>query len=299
MTFFRKLGYAFAVLAASTLATATAHGEAIQLLPYKDRLFQYPGVLKSHDGGAFLQVDYREARDIDRRDQIPERRVRGNYVSMKPKSQQRAVTLALDGIQVEAFEIGPQRQARFAVIFVHGRGGDRRLGVKDWTFGGNFNRLKNLAVRNGGVYYAPTIPSFDDRGMAHLNTLVSHIRNTAPGAPVILACGSMGSILCWKGSNDPRVARQLAGIVILGGAVDKSFLGSAAYRSRVPVLLAHGSGDSVYEWRNQHALYKRVRSTAGKSYPIRFVLFQNGTHGTPIRMVDWRDTINWMLARGS
>jgi len=21
-----------------------------------------------------------------------------------------------------------------------------------------------------------------------------------------------------------------------------------------------------------------------------------GTHGTPIRMIDWRDTLNWMLA---
>ena len=27
------------------------------------------------------------------------------------------------------------------------------------------------------------------------------------------------------------------------------------------------------------------------------VRFETGTHGTPIRMTDWRDILNWMLAR--
>ncbi len=36
------------------------------------------------------------------------------------------------------------------MIFIHGRGGDRKLGANDKRFGGNFNRLKNLAVDNGG-----------------------------------------------------------------------------------------------------------------------------------------------------
>ena len=38
---------------------------------------------------------------------------------------------------------------------------------------------------------------------------------------------------------------------------------------------------------------------AGKGgYPARFVRFETGTHGTPIRMTDWRDTLNWMLSAG-
>ena len=31
-------------------------------------------------------------------------------------------------------------------------------------------------------------------------------------------------------------------------------------------------------------------------YPARFVRFETGTHGTPIRMTDWRETLNWMLS---
>jgi len=27
------------------------------------------------------------------------------------------------------------------------------------------------------------------------------------------------------------------------------------------------------------------------------VLFQTGGHGTPVRMTDWRETLNWILAQ--
>ncbi len=277
--------------------TTAVFGESISVRPHKDKLFAYPSVLESQDGGAFLRIDYRKERDIDRRDQVPQIRAHRNYVSLRPKRQQRAITIRGSNIAVEAYEVGPSRKARFAVIFIHGRGGDRRLGVKDWTFGGNFNRLKNLTVKSGGVYYAPTIPSFDGTGLNYLKTLVTYIRHTAPNAPVILACGSMGSRLCWKGSNDPGISSRLAGIVILGGTGDEAFLRSAAFHAGVPVLLAHGSLDTVYDWRGQHALYRRVRYASSEGiYPIRFVLFQTGSHGTPIRMVDWRETLNWMFA---
>ncbi|MCY6380930.1 alpha/beta hydrolase [Hoeflea prorocentri] len=287
-----------AVLMSIVVSATAANGESIQVRPYKDRLFAYPKVLESRDGGAFVKIDYRSARDINKRDQVPELRARRDYVSLRPKRQQRTLTIRSPEAAVETYEVGAAKKAKFAVIFIHGRGGDRRLGVKDWTFGGNFNRLKNLAVRNGGVYYSPTIPSFDRVGLEHLKTLVTYIRRTAPRAPIVLACGSMGSLLCWQGSNDPGISSRLSGIVILGGTGDESFLRSAAYHARVPVLFAHGSGDSVYDWRGQHALYERVLYATQQAYPIRFVLFQSGSHGTPIRMVDWRDTLNWMFKVG-
>ena len=44
----------------------------------------------------------------------------------------------------------------------------RKQGVDDFTFGGNFNRLKNLAAANGGTYYAPSVRSFDAAGVAEV-----------------------------------------------------------------------------------------------------------------------------------
>lgn len=290
----RRLLLSFLIV---VLLPGIADAESILIRPYKDKLFSYPAILATADRGDYLKVDYQKARDIHKRDKVPERRVNGKYVSMRPKRKQRALTIKAPDMAVEVYETGATKRARFAVIFVHGRGGDRRLGVKDWTFGGNFNRLKNLAVRNGGVYYSPTIPSFDKRGLEHLQTLVTYIRRTSPSAPIVLACGSMGSILCWAGANDPGISSRLAGIAILGGTGDSNFTNSAAYHAGVPVMLAHGSGDSVYDWRSQYNLYRTIRSSSDEAYPVRFVLFETGSHGTPIRMIDWRDTLNWMLYR--
>lgn len=271
-------------------------GLAAALKPYKDDLFSYPAVLESQDDGAFLKIDYRELRDINGRDQVPERRVQRKYVSLKPKRQQRSLDIRSGGTTVEVYETGRSAKARFAVIFVHGRGGDRRLGTDDWTFGGNFNRLKNLAVNNSGVYYAPSFSDFGNAGYAELLAVVDHIASTSPKAPIILACGSMGSFLCWHAAHEDQFAPRLAGMVILGGARDDQFLASAAFESERPILFAHGSGDSVYQWRSQYLLYDKIRH-AKPGYPVRFVLFNSGSHGTPIRMIDWRDTLNWILAQ--
>ena len=31
------------------------------------------------------------------------------------------------------------------------------------------------------------------------------------------------------------------------------------------------------------------------NYPVKFALFNTGSHGTPIRMTDWQLVLNWML----
>jgi pimeloyl-ACP methyl ester carboxylesterase len=127
----------------------------------------------------------------------------------------------------------------FSVIFVHGRGGDQRLGMNDYTFGGNFNRIKNLMVLNGGAYLSPTVPSFDDAGASDIKALI-----LAGRAPVLLACASMGSIICSKLANDPAVVPRLAGMAILGGAPDMTLAKSLAVRSKLPLVFTHGSDDS-------------------------------------------------------
>jgi len=39
----------------------------------------------------------------------------------------------------------------------------------------------------------------------------------------------------------------------------------------------------------------RAIKKAAPDYPIRYDLFMEGVHGTPIRMSDWRMVLNWML----
>ncbi len=274
------------------LALAVASpASALELRGHKDRLFAYPGILSVSEDGAFVVVDYDKKRDIHRRDQEPERRVRSRYVSLGVKRHSRIAEHQANGRAIETGVVGDFAAARFTVIFVHGRGGDQRLGMNDYTFGGNFNRLKNLMIANGGAYLAPTITSFDDTGAQDVKALV-----LAGPAPVVLACASMGSIICAKLARDPAVVSRLAGMVVLGGAPDTGISRSAAVKARVPIVFTHGSEDSVYAWQSQKAVFDQVRATSA-NYPARFILFDTGSHGTPIRMTDWKTTLEFVLSR--
>lgn len=268
--------------------------EAAALKPYKDELFAYGNVLEEADSGDFRVIDYQELRDINGRDQIPERRVKRAYVSLGVKSAQVNETLDLGGRPLDVMRVGPESGAAFTVIFIHGRGGDRRLGANDFSFGGNFNRLKNLAAANGGTYYAPSMRSFDAQGVADISALIRFTAERSGGRPVVLACASMGSFICWGVAREQTVVAALGGMMIMGGATDANFAETAAYKARLPVFFSHGSRDSVYRAEDQVALY---RSLKAKDYPTRFVLFETGSHGTPIRMTDWRDALNWIAGR--
>lgn len=282
------------VVALAVAAPANAAPASGPIAPFKDDLFSSQKVMASSHGGAFNIVDYDEMRDINGRDREPERRVKNAYVDTSIRSRQANETLDFGDFKLPVTRIGTADNAAFTVIFIHGRGGDRRLGANDFTFGGNFNRLKNLAVRNGGTYYVPSVPSFDKAGVAAIAGLVDHAATRSPGRPVILACASMGSFICAGISRDAKAAGQLAGMAILGGAPDPEYAGTLAARARLPLFLTHGSVDKVYSAKDQQAIFERLQATG---YPVRMTVYSSGGHGTPVRMSDWRDILNWLLTR--
>ncbi|EFG2885993.1 alpha/beta hydrolase [Escherichia coli] len=277
---------------AACLAFATLPANAQTLGAQKDALFAYPATLEERDGGAYRVVDYRELRDVNERDEIPERRVRRDYVSLGVRSQQKEMKLETAAGTLRFVAVGKQAKASMIVLYLHGQGGSRRQGVDDFTFGGNFNRVKNLVSAAGGLYLSPDFSTFGDKGAAEISALIAHYREASPGARVFVACGSMGGALCWKLAQDPQTSSGLGGLLLLGSLWDETFLSSPAYRAKVPVFFGHGSRDTVFPVASQEAFYRKLR--AGK-YPVRFVRFETGTHGTPIRMTDWRETLIWML----
>lgn len=278
------------VALALALILVAMPASAQQLAPYKDDLFAYPTTISEADGGAYRVVDYRELRDVNERDEVPERRVSKQYTSLGVRSQQKEMKIGTQRFVA----VGKQSGASMIVLYLHGQGGNRLQGVNDFTFGGNFNRVKNLVAKAGGLYISPDFTDFGDGGAAQVAAIISHFAEASPNAPVIIACGSMGGMLCWKLASDPQVAPRLGGLLLLGSLWDDSFLSSPAYKRKVPVFFGHGSRDTVFPVEKQESFYRKVRGKTG-AYPARFVRFESGTHGTPIRMSDWRDVLNWML----
>lgn len=290
-------GVLLAALALALCAAVSTPAQAqYRLAPFKDRQFDYPGMLAGKPQDAFVIVDYDKRRDIHRRDKVWERQVHGEYVSMKPRSTQEDLTLTANGRTITYMRVGTPRGAKSIVIYIHGQGGNRFQGMNDVSFGGNFNRIKNLMVRNSGVYITLDVKNFKGEGEADVKALMQHYTRQAPGARVYVACGSMGGALCWRLAKDNAASALMGGILLMGSTWDEGFLSSSTFRNaRLPIYFGHGSWDEVYDWKKQAGFFERLKARNPR-YPARFALFETGTHGTPIRMTDWRLVLNWMFA---
>ncbi|WP_162265105.1 alpha/beta fold hydrolase [Polycladidibacter stylochi] len=262
--------------------------------PYKDRLFAYPGILEVGYNGDYILVDYQIERDIYQRDYVAEQEVHSEYISLKPKWATRQVSMQLAGVHLDHRRVGQvTKKTRQIVFFLHGKGGDSRLGMSDYRFGGNFNRLKNLSYRNDGVYITADFTDFGNNGAAQVLELMQYYARKAPQANISLACASMGSLICYQMANNSQALQYLDAMIILGGANHRALYQSKLFEKRIPVVIAHGTNDRAYDWKQQFNHYAAFKKN-NPAYPVRLTLFKNGSHGTPIRMIDWRLTLNWL-----
>ncbi|MEL6505241.1 MAG: alpha/beta hydrolase [Pseudomonadota bacterium] len=265
--------------------------QAQQLKPYKDKLFAYPPTIHLSKDGSFRFVNFNKQISVHQRDEIPLRRVKRQYVNERLRWQRRLSSYTSPNGTFKHYEVGKARGAAVTVVYVHGKGGNHRQGVNDWTFGGNFNRLQNLMANNNGLLLTPSFSDFQDKGTQDIKALISRY---APHKNLIVACGSMGGGVCWRLAADPQIAQQLAGLFILGSYWNEAYLQGPAFAAKVPLYMGHGTDDVVFSPKKQLDFFNSIQRKS-PGYPGRFVLYDSGVHGTPIRMVNWRDEINWML----
>ena len=283
-------------LVAGVFASGLAYSQP-SVSPFKDELFSAQSVLKSADSGNYLIFDYDEMRDINGRDTIVEKRVQDKYVSLKVRAQQKDITVPTAAGMVKTYQIGKLTpQTSMIVLYLHGKGGSRHQGVNDFTFGGNFNRLKNLVTQTGGVYLVPDFSDFAAKGTAEIAGLIAVAKQNAPKAKVFVTCGSAGGVLCWQLASDANASTQIDGLALLGSLWDDEFRKSAAFKRKIPVFLSHGSRDPVFAIDSQEAFYRSLRKAKG-GYPVVMHRYETGNHGTPIRMTDWRVALNWLASK--
>lgn len=295
----RAIARVLAALAATLLATPGVAAAELELAPFKDELFAYPQVLDSRYGGDYLVVGFDQKRDVIDRDEKPDEKTRPDYVSLEVRAVERDLTLSAGGTTVNYIGVGrTDGGAKIVLVFVHGFEATRFDAVNDWRSGGNLNRIKNLMVRAGGVYLAPDFALLKGKAVRQVKALVMDQARLSPEAPVFLACASLGARICWALIRDPEVAPHLGGVLLFAAVSDQGFADSALVRGKarpIPVHIAHGSRDTSVNWRPQEQLFRKVKAAA-PDYPIRFTLFDTGSHRTPLRMTDWRLVLNWMLS---
>ena len=280
----------FKLLVVVVLFAIPAKAETIT--PFKDLEFAWPAIISGAWESGFVTVDYNELRDINGRDEIPEKRASKAYVDLSVRRAQEDLVIPTIIGELKVIATGQSKAARFVVIYIHGQGGSRLQGADDFTFGGNFNRLKNLVARSGGLYLSADFTDFGEKGVAEITALIGRARGGAqPNAPVIIACASQGGAIC-NGLAMSPVGGTLAGMLFLGASPDGRLLQSDAWLNRVPVFIGHGSRDPIFAIDKVEGFHRRL---SANGYPAKMARFESGNHGTPIRMMDWRLVLNWMM----
>ncbi len=64
----------------------------------------------------------------------------------------------------------------------------------------------------------------------------------------------------------------------------------------MPVFIGHGTNDTSSPIAKMEDFAAKLRIIGGAS-SVMFHRFNTGSHGTPIRMTDWKLVLNWMLGR--
>lgn len=280
------------------LVPSLAVADGYRLAPYKDKLFANPKPFKTLYGGSLEMVEYSVQKDLRERDAVPEKKARAEFVSLDTDGAEKDLILRDGAVRTHVLTVGNVKNPKAVVMFLHGRGAGRRAGFDDWNFGGNFNRIKNLMLRNDGVYVSPSFSDFRETGKNQVKGVMRAFAENSPGVPIFVACASAAGALCVGLARDPESRAMLGGLLFLGAGVKdveadaKVFTGG---KKPVPVFIGHGSKDQIVNWVRLELFLKEVKATA-PDYPIRFRLFVPGQHGTPMRMTDWRQVINWMLS---
>lgn len=280
-----------AMIIATLLASITFSHARDALEPFEDRLFRLPETLEGSWEDGRMVVDYDEMRDVNGRDSVPGKRVSMRYITLSVRRAQKTYTYETEAGPVKSISVGHRKKSEIITIYLHGKGGNYKQGADDRSFGGNFNRLKNLMARNNGLYVSAGFRDFGNGGTKQIIGLIKKLKADNPNPKIILACGSAGGLICWRIANDP-IGKDLAGIAMLGSFPSGQFISSDAFIAKVPLYIGHGSRDTASPIEGMEAFYAQLKA---RNYNVKFVRFETGVHGTPIRMTDWRKVINWMV----
>jgi len=220
---------------------------------------------------------------------------KGNLARIKVRRVEKRMTV--NGGTFKYLATGALRgNSNITVIFLHGRGGDRHLGFSDHRFEGNFKLIKDLMYQNDGIYISTDVTNFGERGRKSIGALVSYYRKKTEGK-LVVACGSMGSFVCWQLAKDKKSAEKIDAYMFLGGFPDPDYLSSGnleILKGKPALYFSHGSRDTVYDWKYANRYSKALRRKSPR-YPVKLSLIRGGQHGEPIKKVDWFNALKWII----
>lgn len=272
---------------------------------FKDNLFAYKAIVSEEADGKYKLIDYSQKRDLEERDEIPEKKVSREYrdtTKFDLYKQDKSFLYNNKKISyvenTKAWVDIKKEDVKYLTIYIHWLNWNRWQWVNDYSFGWNFNRIQNLMLLNNGSYIATEFSDFGSLWINQVRELIKQKKKEYPNTKVFVACGSSGWAICWWLANNSEGNALINGLLILGSSSWHNWLNNShlsTHRNKLlPIFIAHWQKDRVIGLEGQKNFFHAVLSK-NKNYPIRMHTFTNGTHGTPIRMLDWKVVMEWLI----
>lgn len=290
------------ILILITFITLNSHGSDDLWTPYKDELFTPDTIAIANENCNISLYDYNEIDHVNGRDCAKENGF--HFPMAQPKrikdvSKLRRERKDIPGVDA-TWEIGRSPNEKInppkcAIVWCHGAVESKsphHLGARDSNFGANNNRLMNLAIQKNCVYYSPNFRGRN--GYYAIQSLIDYLKSKNFNE-VFISASSAGAAALNIAASNPKNTDILAGLIYNGTyASPINVSRTPAFKSGVPIVFSHGANDKYQQIRDDFIKVQEMYPPSKTPYNNTWLqVFKNGGHGTPIRMIDWRHTLNW------
>lgn len=264
----------------------------------KDKLFEYRNILEKWTNDDYVKVDYVEKIDLYERDIEPVDKVKEEYIDISyiEKWYEKEEKINISWKELTYFIAKKDDNIDKLVIYIHWWWWNRFQGMSDYTFGWNFNRVKNLMIHNTGAYISPDFSNFWYKGQNEIHKIILNQKEKNKNLKnVFIACGSSGWEVCWGLFNNEEFNKDINWIILVWSSVNYWFFNNKEIKKRlIPIFLGHWTNDKQI-WYQWHTNFFNKIKQENINYPIKLHLYNTWVHWTPIRMINWKETIEWML----
>lgn len=259
---------------------------------FKDELYSYRKILQSSHNGTYRVIDYSEKIDIEDRDEIDVDKVYDKYIDYSVDKYKQLITnWVINYYQVTDPQVS-KSEKQYVLLYFHWAWWNKWQWVNNITFWGNFNRVQNLSVLNKWVYITIDV-DWSKQWVNNVWLLLQQLHTTYPNAKIILSAGSKWWEMIWSLlSSSYNVL--INGVIFIGSVLDSS---NSSYTSKflinnhIPIYIWHWSKDFI-PYKEKLVFLEDIEQQWGI---IQVDIFNWWVHWTPIRMINWRDVLEWIL----
>lgn len=267
-----------------------------QLNWFKDEIFWDRQILEIKLNWSWKMIDYSQKKYINDRDKIAWEIVKDEFIDMKVEKF----------IEKNSFEIEKWKKFEYyelkdkskdneskevIVIYLHWHWWNKAQWMNDKSFWWNFNRLKNLILENNWIYITTDVDLWLNESLVWHILLIEKLKSEYKNAKIIIAWASNWWVFLWHLLNSSRINKFIDWAIFLWTILDNSKSYNFMIQNWIPLYIWHWTHDfNPYKEKEEF-----IKIFNEQWWMWQVEIFKNWVHWTPIRMIDWKETINWIL----